>query len=436
MSPLNTMATTEKPDVPTTAQQRLDYVVEMMREVSRQTDPQAMVREYAQRIRRLRPVDRQISLSRRDLSHPQFRVTRYSGWSEEVNPWKQKDRLPILAGGIFSEFLYGDEPRLIDDLRIDPRDPAAPYLAGQRSLIALPLFDGGSAINMVVLTKAEPAAFPREALPDTVLQSNLFGRLAHNLILKEQLRDALQQMDRELQVVAGIQRSLLPAKLPKIPTLDLATHYETSAQAGGDYYDFFPLPDGRWGIFIADVTGHGTPAAVVMAITHALAHTIPGPPDPPGRMLDYLNEKLCSHYTNESTTFVTAFYGIYDTKRRTLTYASAGHPPPRLKRCDDGTMASLNAVNDVPLGVDAGTRYEAAEHQLRVGDQIIFYTDGISEAFNPAGEQFGAERLDGVLTSCRPGAQALIEAVLDAVKDFTAGRPADDDRTLLVAKVL
>jgi sigma-B regulation protein RsbU (phosphoserine phosphatase) len=99
-------------------------------------------------------------------------------------------------------------------------------------------------------------------------------------------------------------------------------------------------------------------------------------------------------------------------------------------------MASLNAVNDVPLGVDAETHYEAAEHRLHVGDQIISYTDGISEAFNTAGEQFGPERLDGVLTSCRPGAQALIEAVLRAVKDFTAGRPADDDRTLLVAKVL
>jgi len=425
-----------KVDVAADGPQRLSYVVEMMREVSRQTDPQAMVREYAKRIRKLRPVDRQISLSRRELSRPQFRVTRYSGWIDEINPWKQKDRLPILTGGLFSEFLYGDEPRLIDDLQVDPRDPAAPYLERQRSLIALPLYDGGSAINMVVLTRAEPAAFPPESLPDTVLQSNLFGRLAHNLVLKEQLRDALQQMDRELQVVAGIQRSLLPARLPKIPTLDLATHYETSAQAGGDYYDFFPLPDNRWGIFIADVTGHGTPAAVVMAITHALAHTIPGPPDPPGRMLDYLNEKLCSHYTSDSMTFVTAFYGIYDPKRRTLTYASAGHPPPRLKRCDDGTMTSLNAVNDVPLGVDAGTRYEAAEHQLHVGDQIIFYTDGISEAFNPAGEQFGAERLDEILTACRPGAQVLIEAVLDAVKTFTAGRPADDDRTLLVAKVL
>lgn len=236
--------------------------------------------------------------------------------------------------------------------------------------------------------------------------------------------------------MADIQRSLLPAALPRIPTLDLAAHYETSAQAGGDYYDFFPLPDGRWGIFIADVTGHGTPAAVVMAFTHALAHTIPGPPDPPGRMLEYLNAELCSHYTNGNATFVTAFYGIYNPTDRTLAYASAGHPPPRLKRCDDGSMASLNAVNDVPLGVDADTRYEVGEHRLHVGDQIVFYTDGISEAFNPAGEQFGADRLDEVLGSCRPGAQMLIQAVLDAVKIFTAGRPADDDRTLLVAKVL
>ena len=89
--------------------------------------------------------------------------------------------------------------------------------------------------------------------------SNLFGRATSNLVLSEELQQANQALDREMKAVGDIQRSLLPARLPRIPTLDLATHYQPSQRAGGDYYDFFPLPSGKWGIFIADVSGHGTP---------------------------------------------------------------------------------------------------------------------------------------------------------------------------------
>ncbi len=109
--------------------------------------------------------------------------------------------------------------------------------------------------------------------------SNLFGRATHNLVLSDQLKVAYEAVDYEMKVVADIQRSLLPMQMPSIPTLSLAAHYQTSHRAGGDYYDFFPLPDGKWGILIADVSGHGTPAAVLMAVTHSLAHTLPRPAD-------------------------------------------------------------------------------------------------------------------------------------------------------------
>lgn len=429
------MADSEPKTPYNTWQERLAYVDETMRELSRQTDPQEMVRIYGNHTERINSIDRFVSLSRRGLSTPFYRITRSDLWKEDINPWLQKDRLPLLQGGLLGELIYSDAPRIINDLHIEASDPAAEYFADQGSLMAIPHYDGGVALNMVIIMRRIRNAFDPERLPDAVLTSNLFGRATHNLVLRDEARRAYDAVDREMRVVAAIQRSLLPAELPRIPTLDIAAYYETSTQAGGDYYDFFPLPDGRWGIFIADVTGHGTPAAVVMAITHAVAHTFPGPPAPPSRMLNYLNEKLFAHYTNGSGTFVTAFYGIYDPATRKLTYACAGHPPPRLKRCDDGTMDALDKVHDLPLGIDGAVRYEEAEHQLRVGDQIIFFTDGISEAFDGSGQQFGVDRLDRALGSCRPGAQMLIQAVLDSVRDFTAGRPADDDRTLLVAKV-
>jgi sigma-B regulation protein RsbU (phosphoserine phosphatase) len=413
---------------------RMDLIVETMREMSLQTDPQAMVRAYARKVRGLRPTDGNLSLSRRDLASPQFRITRSSSWKDEVNPWKEKERLPLLEGGILSELIYDDKPVIIDDLEVARDDPAASYLAGHRSLAAIPMFDQGVALNMVVFLKREPAAFVRDQFPEWVWLSNLFGRATHNLVLAEELRQAYEAVDRELLAVAEIQRSLLPAELPKIPTMDLAAYYHTSRRAGGDYYDFFPMAEGKWGIIVADVSGHGTPAAVLMAITHCIAHTHPATPRP-GQMLELVNYHLASRYTILSDTFVTAFYGVYDPARRELTYACAGHNPPRLKHCDDGTLSSLNEVSGLPLGILAEHRYQERVQPLRPGDQVVFYTDGITEARNLAGEMFGTERLDEALELCPLFANALLESVLENLEQFTAGRPADDDRTLLVAKI-
>ena len=416
--------------------ERLEIIVDMMREVSRHTDPQAMVRAYGERIQQLRTIDRRLSISRRGLRFPQYRITRSTTWADDVNPWKDADRLPLFKGGLLAKLIYDDRPAVIDELTIAPDEPAAEYIAGFRSLLAIPNFDQGEALNMVVLLQERPNAFPKEEIPDQVWRSNLFGRATQNLVLKEELRVAYQALDQEMKSVGEIQRSLLPAKLPTIPTLDLAAHYQPAQRAGGDYYDFFPLPDNKWGIFIADVSGHGTPAAVLMAVTHCIAHTHPGPPMPPGKVLDYLNYHLTTRYVGLSSTFVTGFYGIYDSTTRTLTYACAGHNPPRLKRCQDGSLLSLDEVGGLPLGILPEGGYSEAELQLQRGDQIIFYTDGITEARADDGELFGTERLDNELANCSLQAQALLNSVLKAVEVFVKGRLADDDRTIIVARVI
>src|SRR5690606_15696186 len=114
----------------------------------------------------------------------------------------------------------------------------------------------GVGLNMVCHFRKAPNAYQHDAFPEFVLISNLFGRATHNLVLGAQLKDSYDELDRELQTVAAIQRSLLPLALPDIPRTSLAAHYSTSRRAGGDYYDFFPLPDHRWGILLADVSGH------------------------------------------------------------------------------------------------------------------------------------------------------------------------------------
>lgn len=414
---------------------RLAIIVETMRDMSRHTDPQEMVRTYGQRIQQFFPTDRRISLSRRGLAYPHYRITRSTTWPEEVNPWHERDRLPLLQGGFLAELIYGEEPQVFDDVEIPADDPAAAYLDGHRSLLAIPMYDMGEALNMVVMMRKESFAFPRDQIADLVWRSNLFGRATSNLVLKDELQRAYSALDRELKVVANIQRSLLPARLPKIATMDLAAHYQPAHRAGGDYYDFFALPEGKWGIFIADVSGHGTPAAVFMAVTHCIAHTHPGLPMPPSTVLDYLNHHLATRYVNLSETFVTAFYGIYDPTGRTLTYSCAGHNPPRVKRCQDGSLLSLDGATGLPLGIVPESRYEDKIQQLQTGDQIIFYTDGITEAHNPQGQMFGTGRLDLVLENCTLQARALLDTLMQSVEEFAAGHPADDDRTIIVARI-
>jgi sigma-B regulation protein RsbU (phosphoserine phosphatase) len=420
---------------------RLNAVIQTMREMSRQTDPQEMVRSYARRMQQLLPVDRRLSLSRRGLTFPYVRVTRFSEWEDEshpwkeLNPWKESEKLPVIGSGLLSELIYGDVPRIIQDFAVPPDDPAQPFLSGLRSLMALPLYDQGEALNMVVLGRTEPNAFSFDELPERVWMSNLFGRAAHNLVLVEERDEAYRHVDRELQAVADIQRSLLPQRMPEIPTLKLAASYQTSRRAGGDYYDLFRLPHDQWGLLIADVSGHGTPAAVMMAVTHCIAHIYPGEPTPPSQLLRYLNRHLTQNYTAKSGHFVTAFYGIYDADSRCLTYSCAGHNPPRLLRCGVAPVHSLNDATMPPLGFMTDIRYIDHSIALEPGDRLVLYTDGIVEAQSPQGEMFGTGRLDDALCQCAGNAEQSIHRVLASLETFTAGHPPADDRTLLIADV-
>lgn len=419
---------------PTHWKDRLGIVEDMMRTISLQSDPQELVRSYGERIQQLMPIDRRLSLSRRELESPGFRITRSTTWTETINPWSEKHRLPLLSGGILADVCYSNETTLIEDLNAAASDPAFEYLSGFRSLLAIPMFDNGESLNTVVLLQRSGTAFDREQIPDLVWRSNLFGRATATLVLKSQLEAAWRELDRELQTVARLQRALLPPELPKIPRLDITAHYQPAKSAGGDYYDFFELPDGKWGIFIGDVSGHGTPAAVMMAVTHCMAHTHPGPATPPGAVLRYLNNQLSCRYTNRIETFMTAFYGVYDPQSRKLIYACAGHNPPRLKRCAAGSVISLDKVRGLPLGVIEGSEFPETSIYLEFGDQLILYTDGITETHNRVDELFGEDRVDEVLSNCGLDSSVLMQKLLAAVQLFADGVPPHDDQTVIVLR--
>ena len=424
--------TTTTPDWQT----QLTEISDLMREISRETDAQSMVARYGSGMQKLSRRDRLVALSRRGLAAPRYRITRSDLWAEAVDPWKDPERLPVFDRGLLGELLHAGEARVIDHLAVPEDDPAAEYFRGMGSAITVPTWDDGEVLNMVVMMRRSPGGYRPEELPQAVWMGNLFGRATKNLVLRNQLDAAYARLDEELQVVASIQRSLLPRELPRIPGLALAAHYEPSRHAGGDYYDVLPLSDGRWGILIADVCGHGTPAAVLMAVTHTLVHAWPDSEPCPGCLLGYLNRHLTGRSPDRGA-FVTAFLGVYDPEARTLTYASAGHNPPRLKRNGEHGLIELDQAQQLPLGIMARTTYAPATITLAAGDQVIFFTDGITEARGGDGgrELFGTDRLDAVMRSCGGEPQSLIDAVLEAIAAFGGERPADDDRTMVIARV-
>lgn len=426
---------------------KLRFVDELMREVSRQTDPQEMVRVYRKGVARVSPSDRTVSLSRRGLEWPRFRVTRASTWDEDHNPWKMHARLPVHEGGLGAELAYADRPVLIDNLpaRYGPDDPLRELLDGMVELRTLPQYERGVALNTLLVMQGSPGRFEGQDYAEGLWRANLFGWAVGNLVLRGQLAEANQKLEREMRVVGEIQRSLLPESLPRPPGVELAATYVTSAYAGGDSYDVFELPDDRLGLFISDVSGHGTPAAVMMAVTHAIAHTHPGPATPASQVLGRINRLLCRGYTRGAGTFVTAFYGVYDRRSRSFTYASAGHNPPRLFRAGrGGTVEGLDAVAGLPLGIDDSETYDDARTSLDPGDTLVLYTDGITEAAAaPAHaasqalprEQFGVERLDAALRECAGDAQRLVDRLSHDLHEFTRGQPPHDDRTVLLMRV-
>ncbi len=415
---------------------RLAEVVAMMREMSQQTDPQEMVRAYGQRVRRLVPSDGFLALSRRGLEAPWVKITRSSRWKEDINPWTQNDRLPVLKGGLLSDLIYDGEPRIINDLSLDPDDPSeeylrgAPLLDGHRQLRRRP-GDEHDGADVGEARRLRSGILPRTGLDEQPLrpghpESGALGR-GEEGVSDCRARAARRGRDSALALAQdACRRSATWGWRPTIkPRNGPGATITTSS----------PCPTTSGAILIADVSGHGTPAAVMMAITHTIAHSYPGEPSPPAELLNHVNDRLSALYTTSGDTFVTAFYGVYDPARRRLTYASAGHNPPRLKRCMDGSVASLDEVGGLPLGLFEGIKYEQTAIDLVPNDQIVFYTDGITEAIDPTGEQFGLSRLDQAIENCYLTADGLMRTILEALEAFTSGMPAADDRTILVGKV-
>jgi sigma-B regulation protein RsbU (phosphoserine phosphatase) len=431
------------PSVDTSLDLRIAIIMEMLEDVSRATDPNDAVAIFSQRMWRIRPIDRLISISQRELPPGKYKVTRRYKRADngdrvplgaEINPWRDWHSLPTHEGGFVGAVIARGEPQLFHDLDVTADPALADEIAGMGSCIAIPFMDQGKITNWTFHFRRDPKGYTLDDLEQQLLIGNTFGSMIKNLVSIDQINKLNAALRQQFEEVARIQQSLLPAKLPDIPGLSIATSYLTSEQAGGDYYDFFEIPGGTWGILIADVSGHGAGAATVMAMLHAILHTYPGMLDDPSSVMRFANRRLVASRMDGA--FVTALFGIYDPARRTFSFARAGHPLPRVKDTVTGSVRALEGHGGLPLGITDEYDIQHEVVQLRQGETIVLYTDGITEEFDARRRMFGVEGLDDALRLCSGEPDCVVDTVHSALFKHTGRRTRADDQTLVVMKVV
>ncbi|MBD1823999.1 PP2C family protein-serine/threonine phosphatase [Cyanobacteria bacterium FACHB-DQ100] len=258
-----------------------------------------------------------------------------------------------------------------------------------------------------------------------------------------------ERLDRELEIGADIQLRLLPRQCPAIDGIELAALCKTANRVGGDYYDFIPADygqtrpanlsnsGGKWSVTIGDVMGKGVPAGLIMTMTRGMlrAEVLNG--HSPARILQHLNQVMYADLEN-SNRFVTLFYSEYDPKTRLLSYSNAAHNPPLLWQAATSTIKRLD-THGMLIGLDAETQYQDAQMQLELGDTIIYYTDGFTDAANQYGQRFEEDNLVSAFRwACQhyDDPQQILKYLFDCVQQFIGmGNPNSDDMTLVVMRV-
>lgn len=260
-----------------------------------------------------------------------------------------------------------------------------------------------------------------------------YEALARIMQQQEELSNAYSRLDRECRLVGQIQRRLVPERTPDIPGFEVATHYRPARQASGDYYDFFARPDGAWGILVADVSGHGADAAVVMAMMRTMMHACPAKEEAgPEKVLYYANNRLCADIMSDQ--FATAFFGIIE-PGGTFTGACGGHGAPLLYNQQTGEITELVTDGGFPLGLVPDSEFSVCEAQMDPGDVLVLYTDGVTDVFNGDGHTFGVSRLrNSVERNADKGATGVLDGIVKAANDFAQGQPQHDDETVIVVK--
>lgn len=250
----------------------------------------------------------------------------------------------------------------------------------------------------------------------------------------QQEHNQLESIKNDLAIAGEIQQTILPRSFPPFPELtevvDIYASMTPAKDVGGDFYDFFQIDDERIGLVIADVSGKGVPASLFMAVSRTLLRATALRGVSSAECLTYANKLLCKESLDSM--FVTVFYGIYHYKTGMMDYTNAGHNPPYLLR-GGRTVECLPVTSNFVVGVFDDIEFESNTLTFGIGDTLLLYTDGVTEAFNDKREQFSESNLQDILASMHESSSAkeVVTSVLQSVKTFSGDYPQSDDITLL-----
>jgi serine phosphatase RsbU (regulator of sigma subunit) len=358
--------------------------------------------------------------------------TSFSLWLQPLGPDAEPSGIQIPPGDPLPAHVQ-DLGRAVDlgSLRLD--SAALRQLRSAGTELVVPLISQGELIGLLNLG---PRRGERSySADDRALLGDLAGQAAPALRLtqlvrrrEEEVRER-ERIDRELHVAQLIQQRFLPHEPPELSGWRLAAYYGPARAVGGDFYDFIPLPDGRIGIVVGDVTDKGVPAALVMATTHAILRAEAPRLQAPSKVLECANDLLLNETFEHM--FVTCLYAVLDPSSGELRFANAGHNLPYLR--GEHGVVELRATG-MPLGLLPGSSYEETSATVAPGDDLLLYSDGLTEAHGPGREMFGFPRVAKLVADPTDG-DGLIERLLAELTSFTGpGWEQEDDITLVTLR--
>ena len=333
-------------------------------------------------------------------------------------------RLKVGQEGMVGHVAATGQVRYAPDVRKDPY-----YIrCGHATLseVAIPLRVGQRVVGVFTASHPELDGFPRQQL--RILHAfcdHVAVAVSNAQRLKAERAERLA-LDRDADEARTIQQALLPKSSPYVPGFVISGRSVPARNVGGDWYDFIPFSDGRWGIVLADVSGKGTAAALLMSATRGMLRSLAEACCTPGEVLTKLNQLLVNDFP--AGKFVTMVYAVLDPAAKTVVFANAGHLRPLL--IDETGETFLEVERGLPLGLSCGD-YSETEISLTRGSRLIFYSDGITEAVDGREEEYGLDRL--VEHAIQPEASAV--TILDDVRSFANGSGVRDDATVVFVGV-
>jgi phosphoserine phosphatase RsbU/P len=300
-----------------------------------------------------------------------------------------------------------------------------------RSLIAVPLQSEGRVTGLIYVDSPDFVhPFTTEDLNLLTVMANVAAiQIEHARLAEVEIVE--KKMQQEMAQAAEIQRNLMPRQDPIVPGIDVAGQSLPCHAVGGDYFDYLPMGAGKLGVLVGDVAGKGLPAALLMSSLQARAQMLAEETEDMPVLMTRLNRSVSAACPGNR--FITLFMAIVDPPTGELSYSNAGHNPPLLRRAD-GRVERLEVGGPV-LGILKNMTYQAGTATLEPGDTLVLYSDGVTEAENPTDEDYGEDRLIAVLAAHpRATSRTIVQAVLADLVEFTQGRTAADDITVVVVR--